>query len=294
MDGKDIILTKEDYEEAACPLCMRNDDVTPIDVMRMMDKLDAYLAKRDYAGAAKHLEFWLASADAGADKRGAFSVANEMMGVYRKMGEEEKALAAAERTIRLIRELENADTIAAATALLNAGTVHDAFGKYEKALTLFEAARDSYEKLLPESDPRMGGLYNNMAMTLANLGRYEEAEAGFEKALEVMRKQPDGRLEQAITYLNMADAVEMERGAEAGEERIMELLDRAEEIVFDEGIPHDGYYAFVCEKCAPCFGWHGRFMTKLELERRAAEIYRKNEREDDPGVSTSHNSARFA
>ena len=40
-----------------------------------------------------------------------------------------------------------------------------------------------------------------------------------------------------------------------------------------ESLPRDGYYAFVCEKCAPVFGYYGYFLTEQELNRRAREIY---------------------
>ncbi len=37
-----------------------------------------------------------------------------------------------------------------------------------------------------------------------------------------------------------------------------------------------GYYAFVCESCAPSFSYHGYFMTAEELKKRAKEIYDGN------------------
>ena len=56
-------------------------------------------------------------------------------------------------------------------------------------------------------------------------------------------------------------------------ERIFELLDRASELLAAPGIPHDGYYAFVCEKCAPSFEYYGYFMEAEHLKQEAGRIY---------------------
>ena len=40
-----------------------------------------------------------------------------------------------------------------------------------------------------------------------------------------------------------------------------------------EGIPRDGYYAFVCEKCAPAFEYYGWFLDAERLKQEAKRIY---------------------
>ena len=60
---------------------------------------------------------------------------------------------------------------------------------------------------------------------------------------------------------------------EAAEEKTEDYLDRAEELLDTESLPRNGYYAFVCEKCAPVFGHYGYFATEAELKRRAKEIH---------------------
>ena len=70
-----------------------------------------------------------------------------------------------------------------------------------------------------------------------------------------------------------ADAAEAALGAEGAEETAEEYLDRAEELLNTESLPRNGYYAFVCEKCAPVFGHYGYFATEAELTRRAKEIH---------------------
>ena len=247
--------------------------IPQIPVMRIREKLDSYTDRKDYDGAARHLEYWLAEAKAAGDLRGEFVVRNEMMGVFRKKNDRDKAIESAEAAIALISELENGDTISAGTAYVNAGTVYDCFGDPEKAIGCFDEARKIYEAELDGGDERLGGLYNNMALALVDLGRYGEASAYYEKALTVMGKQPAGQLEQAITYLNIANLKEAETGLEAADEQIFGCLENAERLLKDPSLAHNGYYAFVCEKCAPTFSYYGWFTAAAELQKEADRIY---------------------
>ena len=243
-----------------------------IPVMRIRERVDTLTAGKDYAQAARLLDYWRAEARALGDGRGEFVVLNEMMGVYRKMGDQEKAKKSALEAIALIGKLENGDTISAGTAYVNAGTVFDFCREPQKAVEYFEEARKIYEKSLPDSDERLGGLYNNLAIALSDLGRYEEAFSYWERALFIMGQQPHGGLEQAISYLNMANACEAMKGLEEAEEDITSYLERAEGLLKDPSIPQNGYYAFVCEKCAPTFSYYGWFLTAKELQDTAEQI----------------------
>ena len=271
-----LILEKEDYEEPRCPLNMDTSNTDPIPVMRVLDKFDEYVEKKDYEGARKHLEYWRMEARAGRDMRGELTVTNELMGVYRKMNLEAEAMESVRSAEDLISRLDNKETIGAGTSYLNAGTVCDHFGKPAEALGYFKKAQAVYEKNLRDSDDRFGGLYNNMALAYADTGEYDEAEKYYKMALEVMRKQPNGRLEIAITYLNMANAVEARDGLDAAEEKILHYLETAEELIGDKNNERNGYYAFVCEKCAPTFEYYGWFAAAKELKERAKEIYERN------------------
>ena len=250
------------------------EDTIPMD--RVRTRLDEYVGRRDYAGAAWHLAYWLAEARALRDTRGEFAVLNERMGVCRKMGDGPGALQSAEEALALLPVLQNEDSIAAGTAYVNAGTVSDCFGDPETAIARFEAARRIYEASLAPEDERLGGLYNNMALALTDLGRYGEAEAFYRKALAVMERQPSGQLERAITWLNLADLAAASLGPEAAEERIAADLRTAEALLADPTPPRNGYYAFVCEKCAPTFSYYGWFGTASELQAVADRIYREN------------------
>ena len=236
---------------------------------RILTRLDEYLAQNDYDAAERHLLYWLA------EKRGssaAVGLYNELLGIYRKTGQEEKALESVKNALQMIEDLKLGGGISAATTYLNAATVLHAFGRAEEGLPLFERAREIYERELSPSDTRMGGLYNNMGTTLVTLRRFAEADALYQKAIAIMRDVPDGDLEVAVTLLNMASAVEAEKGMLAGDEEITALLDEARALIEAHG-ERDGYYAFVLSKCAPVYRYYGHFRYANELEERVKNIY---------------------
>ena len=164
------------------------------------------------------------------------------------------------------------DRVSGATAYINAGTVYKAFGMSSEAVALFEKARSIYERDLEDGDARLGGLYNNYALVLADTGDLDGAEDLFFKAINVMKKVDQGELEQAVTQLNLADlAARRSDGNDTAE--IGRRLDAAKELLETESLVRDGYYAFVCEKCAPSFTHYGMADYGAELTRRAEEIY---------------------
>ncbi len=269
-----MFLAKEDYVEPACPFC-KPGEVQRVPLARILDKLEEYMARRDYGAVERHLLYWLAEAQTGRDERGAFSLHNELMGYYRKVQNAEKALHHADAALSLLPAVGE-DTIAAGTCYVNCGTVCDAFGQYERSLTLFSKAQANYEANLPADDARRGGLYNNMALVLTALERYEEANTYFARALDVMAHAQHGQLEQAITYLNMADTTVAMVGYEDACDVVAEYLTTAQTLLNDPSLPHDGYHAFVCEKCAPTFDYYGSFAYANELKERARNIYERS------------------
>ncbi len=346
-------LKPEDYLEPRCLLCeepygvaVNNAAVRSVPQQRIIEKMDEYMGRRDYAGAERHLLYWLEEAKLGQDLRGELMLRNELTGHYRKTGEKEKSLANAEAALSLLDRLDFGGTVSAGTTCVNAATAYNAFGENERALSLFERARKIYEGAPASSadgraeqapaggnsdasgnaaaDGRaeqapaggnsaasgsaaadgarapgsgtapelLGGLYNNMALVCAALGRFDEASELFGKAMDVMGRAHAGFLEQAITCLNMADTALRRDGAEKSEAEIFPLLDRAYALLtegidpgtgapdpgslsYGSGAPDPGYYAFVCEKCAPTFSYFGYFLAAKELMRRAEAIYKR-------------------
>lgn len=239
---------------------------------RILGRLDEYLDKKDFAAAERHLAFWLSEAMAAGDGSIEVLVRCEQLGLLRKLSRREEALAAVRDTLACLERLGLFETVGGATALLNCATVYKAFSLSEQALPLFSRAREIYERHLPPSDPRLGGLYNNMALALCDLQRFSEAQELYRRAVSVMEGCPRGELEVAITYLNMAEAHEAEVGPLDADEAVQERL-RLARALLDGHQVRDGYYAFVCEKCASVYGYYGQFAYAAELEERARRIY---------------------
>ena len=270
-------LEPEDYVEPRCVLCGdaygAMPEVKSVPQQRIVAKMDEYMAHRDYAGAERYLLYWLEEAELGHDLRGQLLLRNELAGHYRKVQDKKNATLNAEKALELLKALDFEDTISAGTTYVNAATVMNAFGEDERSLELFGKARSVYENAPRTDKALLGGLYNNMALTYTSLGRYGEASELYEKALSVMQSVPGGKLEQAITYLNMADMYGKMKGEENAEKEIFACLDRAESLLAGNDGADDGYYAFVMEKCAPTFAHYGYFMTAETLRKKAEEIY---------------------
>jgi len=273
-----MAINKEDYEEPRCALCMKNPnekEVIPIDMRRVTEKLDDYLNKQQWAAAEKHLEYWLETARFQNDLKGEFSVQNEIMGLKRKLGKKDDALNAASEALKLSELLGNTDSVGGSTVFVNCGTVYEAFDMADDAVLMYKKAQPVYEKYLKEDSPKLGGLYNNLAMALALTGDFDEAFLYYNKAIEVMGKVENGKIEQALTYLNMADAYQAQLGLEEAAEKVDQCLDTAQKLLDDPGLPHSGYYAYMADKCVECFRYHGYFFYANELENRVKAIYER-------------------
>lgn len=246
-----------------------------ININTLIAELDYLLSKNDYISAGDFLEKWVGISQNQNDNKALFSLCNECIGLYRKIGEKEKCYKYCAKALYLLKVLNIENTVTGATAYTNCATAYKAFGEADKSIPLFEKAVYLYEKLLPENDPKLAGLYNNFALSLVDLRFFEKAFELYEKAIEVLNHNPLFNLEQAVSYLNMANLYEAQKGLENACEEIDILLNKAQQVLDEKYSETDGNYAFVCEKCAPTFGYYGRFLYENELKKRARVIYER-------------------
>lgn len=244
------------------------------DYNREFNKLDELLSRREFAEAENYLSALLERAQSEHNKCGELAVINEQIGLFRKLGDS-RALERSAYALRFINDSGIENGINVATTFLNAGTAYCAFGSPEKALPCYEKAEEIYNFFLRPNDRRFGALYNNYASAFMAAGDYSRSGDYFGKALSIMQNAPGGELDCAVTYCNLADLSAKEKGPLESEQEISSLLERAMEIFNSPSVPHNGYYAFVCEKCASAFGQHGFFLYEKQLKRRAEEIYER-------------------
>lgn len=248
---------------------------SPIPVQRVIDKMNDYMSRLDYAGAERHLNYWLAEARAGGDRRGELTVLNELIGHCRKTGQKEAAERYSREALELIDALELGSSVSVGTTYINIATAAYVFGDYECSIGMFERAEKIYRGSRQVDARLMGGLYNNMGLTLTALRRWDEAMEAYRKALSCMQDVPGGAPEQAETCLNMANTLEYRYGAVEAEEQINELLDRAEALLDSPDVVKDGYFAYICDHCAPTFEHYGYFLTAAKLKDWTKRYYER-------------------
>ncbi|MDO5140904.1 MAG: tetratricopeptide repeat protein [Eubacteriales bacterium] len=244
-----------------------------IPIGRVIEKLDELLnLNDDYKAGERHLKYWLEEARSLQDDQGAFTVVNELIGMYRKWGMKEQAMGACETAKELTARLGIEDEVGGATAYLNIATACKAFGNAAEAVELYKRAERIYERDLDSNDPRLAGLYNNLGLALTDTAAYDEAEQCFRKAIEIVSKKKNGEADCAISYLNLAEMLERKMGFEAAEEKILSYMDKGWELLNTPTLPRDGYYAFVAEKCFPLFRHYEYYLIANELESRVKTI----------------------
>ncbi len=243
-----------------------------IPIRQIIEKLDTYLNKEDYSGADRLLKYWLEEARTLGDYQGELSLLNEIMGFSRRMNDSTAGLSAVRRGFQLIEEL-GVESKTAGTIYLNGATTLKAFGKSGEAIDYYQRAEKLFMESLPPSDPLWGGLYNNYALALSDLERYDEALDLYQDAIDIMSQKQNGALEIAATLTNIAELLEHIGESDA---LIEQTLDHALSLLNDPQLPRNGYYAFVCRKCAPTFGHFGWFAAQHDLDERADRIYEGN------------------
>ena len=246
-----------------------------IPIGRIIDKLDILFAHNQMDEAGDVLRYWEQEARALNDSKGLLEILSEELGYYRKVGDKTRGLHAVDEALNMLECSCNESSVNNATIYLNAATTMKAFGKAEEALPYYEKAKEAYERLLQSDDYRLAGLYNNFATALKDLERYDEARENYMRAIKILEAKDDVYGEIAVSYVNLAhleyDAA-YSRGEDA-EEKVDECLEKAYKCLDDPNIRRDGNYAYICEKCAPAYGFFGYFMQKAELEKRANDIY---------------------
>ena len=205
------------------------------------------------------------------DESGELSVVNEQLGLYRKVSKKQEAMEAVERAKILVSRTDMEQRVSGATVLLNAATTCKAFGHAAESLELYDRAGEIYARELPEDDLRHAALENNRATALVDLGEFGEALRLYQSAVARTERTPESLPDCAATWVNLAHLYDSWRGGEAPE--IEDCLRRAEEILEDPRLSRDGYYAFVCEKCAPSFDYFGFFLYAQTLNERAKTLY---------------------
>ncbi|MBO6134393.1 MAG: tetratricopeptide repeat protein [Lachnospiraceae bacterium] len=268
-------IKKDEYVIKPCTTC--SNQVKNIDMERIRHRLDKLFDEKDFDEAEALINYWLKEAHIAKDLRSELELQNEYIGFLRKQGRGEDAKLHAKRCIELVESLSLDKSVSGGTIFLNVATVYKAFGEANVALSYFLKAKEIYEKHLDKNDKLIAGLYNNMGLALTDLSQFDAAYKMYSDAITIMGQNIDGELDKAISHLNLADLIYKKYKSDLSDDyskysdEIENNISIAWNLLNKENIPHDDYYRFVCEKCAPSFGFYGYFIYEKELKKRANE-----------------------
>lgn len=240
-----------------------------IPIENIIRECDRLFHQENKQALGEHLRFWRRRAAEMGDKKGELTMLSEMMGHYRMNREEARGIVAVRDGFALIEELGIENTVSAGTIYINGATALQSFGLPGEALKYYRTSQKCYENNLSPRDPLFAALYNNMASACIDLQAFEEAEKYYLLAADIL-KSAQQQMDLATTFVNLAqlyDALDPE------DVRIEQNLDLAFECFENSAIPRDGYYAHTCRKCAPAFGYFGRFIDEAALQKRAEDFY---------------------
>jgi len=242
-----------------------------IDRTRFIDRLDGCFARNDMKAARECLEFWEGEARRLGDERGLLTVLNEAVGFYRRTQKKSRALAAMEECVSLVERLGLGETLSGATVFINAATTLSFFGREADSLPLYQRAEACYQAAGKADTYEYAAPLNNRAAAYNALKRYDEAEASWRQAVEVLRAEGRHDGEIAISLVMLAHLT-FDRD-DTAYPQVEALLDQAWEYINSPRQPRDGNYAYILRKCAPSFDYFQRPEAAQALREVAKEIY---------------------
>ena len=87
-----------------------------ININKLIAELDHILSKNDYNSARDFLEKWVKNAQKQNDNKALFSLCNECIGLYRKIGDKENCYKYCQKALDLLKVLNIENPVAGATA----------------------------------------------------------------------------------------------------------------------------------------------------------------------------------
>ncbi len=242
-----------------------------VDIPRLLRRLDDCFAADDLPAAGRLLRAWETEARGLGDESGLISILNEEIGFYRRTGEKEPALAAVREAIALVAKKGIGGRESGATVLVNAATTLKAFGLAAEGLPFYDEAERSLLAAGRGESFTFAALLNNKGGALADLGRCDEAEACYRRAMAILRAEGAHDGEIAVSLVNLAHLFWTRDPSRT--EPVEAALDEAWEYIHSPRQPHDANYAFILSKCAPSYRFFGREMEADALEAVSREIY---------------------
>lgn len=243
-------------------------------IQDILAKLDNFFRQDDPEGAHQYLKEQIAQAEEAGEWENELTLQNELIGYCRKKGHISEGKEAIQRAAAILEQHHLQRQVPAATTWLNAATALRAFGEKESALHYFEMTKEIYSGQINDYDYRYAGLYNNMGLLLCDMKRFEEAEAYFHRALQILQTDPQAGAEMASTYVSLAHMYRKRNGESESAGQVEEALKEAKRLLDVPGGLPDSYFAYMCQVCASSYRLLGYEEDAQDLERLAEQFYK--------------------
>ena len=205
---------------------------------------------------------------------------NELIGLYRELGEHEKCVIYCMKLMDIVDSSELKGTMAHATTLLNVANCYRSAGLLKESNALYQQVKSYYDATLPADSMLFASLFNNMSLLFQEMGDYESACDCLERALGISLNYPECRIEQATTYANLANTLmQLDRVNEAKDylEKSIKLFEADKEPDYHYSAALSGLaeICFVNKEYAKAIKYYEKALSHIEKSvgrNRAYEI----------------------
>lgn len=267
-----------DFQDPSCPFDAGqykkapsfNKQNSKLDVKAILVHVDRLNEQRKYSESKMYLEQQLKESREAGDSAAELGLLSELIGVYRKDGSRNKGINSVHEAFKLIQDLGIEGTATAGTIWVNGATALQEFGMYDEALTYYYMASRAYSDTIAPDDYRFASLLNNMGACFTALGRYDEALEHLNRALSCVKGNNFTPLEEAVTYMNIADTYAHMDPPD--DDRVEYYVDLCLKVFDDPSVPRDPYYSFYANSCGLGLKELGFFRDAKRLIKTAEGI----------------------
>lgn len=238
----------------------------------ILKKADALFAAGKGAEAAAELEAAYQQARQEEDWHSQLTLVNELMGYCRTVSRFEQAWEYVAQARSLLDEHGISQTLAGVTTQLNIATVYRADGRPLEALEIYRQVEQVYLAEGLSGDCRLGGLYNNMAVSCLEAGEKQQALVYARSAAAAIAAAEDAAEERAIIFANLASVLMQADPPLVSEAEL--YLEQALALFRNEA-PWDPHYGGALAARAYLAFRRGQEDQAIDLYRQAMSIIRR-------------------
>lgn len=185
---------------------------------QIMEQLDMLYSEQKIHEVKALLEGKIAELTANEEIYPTISLRNELLGVYRELGEREQGLSCCANLLDLFETHRLPQDENYGTTLLNVATAQRAFGNFQQSKEYYEKCLAIFKDKIPSNDYRYASLYNNMSLLFSEMDDIPKAISYIEQSLEILEQhdhmevqQATGNTSLAQMYLNLEDMATAEK-----------------------------------------------------------------------------------